>query len=143
MILAKTYPAQRHLPNVFDELFNSFPATWANDVRSNATAQVNINESDNGYHLEFNVPGRNKEDFKINVDKGLLTVSYEKKEENETKEVKSVRREFSFQSFRRSFSLDEKVNAEGIEAKYDNGILKVFLPKKEEVKAAAKEISVQ
>jgi HSP20 family protein len=80
------------------------------------------------------VPGRNKEDFKINVDKGLLTVSYEKKEEAETKEVKSIRKEFSFQSFKRSFSLDEKINAEGIEAKYENGILKVFLPKKKKLK---------
>ena len=143
MILAKTYPVNRNLPNVFDELFNSFPAVRGNEVKSNSVTQVNINESDNGYSLEFNAPGRNKEDFKINVDKGLLTVSYEKKEETETKEHKSIRKEFSFQSFKRSFSLDEKVNAEGIEAKYENGILKVFLPKKEEVKVAPKEISVQ
>ena len=143
MILAKTYPVNRNLPNFFDELFNSFPATWGNDVRSNSAAQVNINESENGYSLEFNAPGRNKEDFKINIDKGLLTVSYEKKEETETKEHKSIRKEFSFQSFKRSFSLDEKVNAESIEAKYEDGILKVFLPKKEEVKVAPKEISVQ
>lgn len=143
MILAKTYPANRNITNVFDELFHSFPATWGNDLRNNAAALVNITEGDNGYNLEFNVPGRNKEDFKINIDKGLLTVSYEKKSEAETKELKSVRKEFSFQSFKRSFSLDEKINADGIEAKYENGILKVFLPKKEEVKIAPKEISVQ
>ena len=143
MILAKTYPVNRNLPNVFDELLNSFPGTWQNEVRSNSAARVNINESDNGYSLEFNAPGRNKEDFKINIDKGLLTVSYEKKEETENKEVKSIRKEFAFQSFKRSFSLNEKVNAEGIEAKYENGILKVFLPKKEEVKVAPTEISVQ
>lgn len=143
MILTKNYPVSRTLPNVFEDLFNSFPATWANEVRSNSTTAVNINESDNGYNLEFNVPGRKKEDFKINIDKGLLTVSYEKKDEAETKELKSIRKEFSFQSFKRSFSLDEKINAEGIEAKYENGILKVFLPKKEEVKIAPKEISVQ
>jgi len=143
MILTKTYPTGKNLPNVFDELFNSFPATWGNDVRTNSTTQVNITESDNGYNLEFNAPGRNKEDFKINVDKGLLTVSYEKKEQAETNELKSIRKEFSYQSFKRSFSLDEKINAEGIEAKYENGILKVFLPKKEEVKVAPKEIAVQ
>lgn len=143
MIVAKTYPISKNVTNVFDELFNSLPSAWERDVRSNATTAVNITESDNGYELEFNVPGRNKEDFKINVDKGLLTVSYEKKDEAETKELKSLRKEFSFRSFKRSFSLDEKVNAEAIEAKYENGILKVFLPKKEEVKIAPKQISVQ
>ncbi|MEJ7679406.1 MAG: Hsp20/alpha crystallin family protein [Segetibacter sp.] len=143
MIVAETYPVSKNLTNVFDELFNSLPSAWGNDVRSNAATPVNITESDNGYNLEFNVPGRNKEDFKINVDKGLLTVSYEKKDGAETKELKSIRKEFSFPSFKRSFSLYEKINAEAIEAKYENGILKVFLPKKEEVKIAPKEISVQ
>jgi HSP20 family protein len=143
MILTKTYPANKAINNVFDELFNSFPTTWGNDVRSNSAAPVNINESENGYNVEFNVPGRNKEDFKINVEKGLLTVSYEKNEQKEAKEVKSVRKEFSFQSFKRSFTLDEKIDADGIEAKYENGILKVLLPKKEEVKSAPKQISIQ
>lgn len=143
MILAKTYPANKSLNNVFDELFNAFPATWGNDVKTTSSAPVNISENENGYNLEFNVPGRNKEDFKINVEDGLLTVSYDKKEQPEAKEVKSVRKEFSFQSFKRSFTLDKKINAEGIEAKYDNGILKVFLPKKEEVKNTPKQISVQ
>ena len=142
MIVAKAYPANRKLSNVFDEFFNSFPATWGNEVKSNTSAQVNISESDNGYTLDFNVPGRNKEDFKINVDKGLLTISYEKKDEAD-KEAKFIRREFSFQNFQRSFTLDEKVNPEGIEAKYENGILKVFVPKKEEVKIAPKQISIQ
>lgn len=141
MILTKTYPANKSLHNVFDELFNAFPVTRGNDLRSNTAAPVNINETENGYNLEFNVPGRNKEDFKINVANGLLTVSYEKKAEE--KEVKSVRKEWSFQSFRRSFSLDEKINADGIEAKYENGILKIYLPKKEEVKNAPKQISIQ
>ena len=143
MILAKTYPASKNITNVFDELFNSFPATWGNDVKNNSTVAVNIVESEKGYNLEFNVPGRNKEDFKISVDKGLLTVSYEKKEQGETKEQKVIRKEFSFQNFKRSFSLDEKINSEGIEAKYDNGILKVALPKKEEVKIAPTQISIQ
>src|SRR5215218_6918041 len=115
MILAKTYPANKSLTNVFDELFNAFPATWGTDVRVNSAAPVNITENETGYNLEFNVPGRNKEDFKINVDKGLLTVSYEQKEQTETKEVKSIRKEFRFQSFKRSFTLDEKIDADGIE----------------------------
>ncbi|WP_018616463.1 Hsp20/alpha crystallin family protein [Segetibacter koreensis] len=142
MIVAKSFPVNKTLTSVFDELFNSLPSTSGNEVRS-TKAPVNISENENGYNIEFNVPGRNKEDFKINVDKGLLTVSHEKKEETETKDIKVLRKEFSFQSFTRSFSLDEKINAEGIEAKYENGILKVVLPKKEEVKIAPKQISIQ
>lgn len=143
MILTKTYPTGKSVTNVFDELFNVFPATWENNVTNNVTAPVNINESETGFQLELNVPGRNKEDFIINVDKGLLTISYEKKEQTEKKEFKSIRKEFTVSSFKRSFTLDEKINAENIEAKYENGILNVFLPKKEEVKVAPKQISIQ
>lgn len=143
MILTKTYPANKNFTSVFDELFNSFPAAWENDVRTNSAVAVNINENAEGYHLEFNVPGRSKEDFKINVDNGLLTVIYEKKEPSENKDIKSIKREFSFNSFKRSFSLDNKINTEAIEAKYENGLLKVFLPKKEEVKNSPKQISIQ
>jgi HSP20 family protein len=143
MILTKTYPASNSLNKVFDELFNTFPATRGNHVWTNTSAPVNINETENGYDLQFNVPGRNKEDFKINVENKLLTVSHEKKEEAEVKEFKPVRREWAFQNFKRSFTLDEKINAEKIEAKYENGILNVFLPKKEEVKNAPKQISIQ
>ena len=142
MILTKTYPASKSFNNVIDELFNSFPANFGNEIRTNSAAPVNITESETGYNVEFNVPGRSKEDFNISVDKGLLTVSYEKKEQAETKELKSIRKEFSFQSFKRSFTLDEKINADNIEAKYDNGILTVFLPKKEEVKIAPKQITI-
>src|SRR4051812_26456793 len=116
MIVTKTYPAARTLSTVLDEIFTTFPA---NDVRTNAAAPVNIMESENGYHLELSVPGRNKEDFAISIDKNLLTVSFEKKQEGETK-LKTIKKEFSFGSFKRSFTLDEKINAEAIEAKYDN-----------------------
>ena len=143
MILTKTYPASKSLNSVFDELFNAFPATLVNEGIANSSAPVNINESENGYILDFSVPGRNKEDFKINVEKGLLTVSYEKKEQADAKELKAVRKEFSFANFKRSFNLDGKVNADSIEAKYENGILKVLLPKKEEVKNTTKQISIQ
>lgn len=142
MILTKAYPVNRSINSVFDDLF-SFPSTLYKDGSSQSTAAVNIDENENGFNLHFNVPGRNKEDFKISADRGLLTVSYEKKEEAEAKETKSIRKEFSSQNFKRSFTLNEKVNVEGIEAKYENGILKVFLPKKEEVKITPKQISIQ
>ena len=143
MLLTKTYPVNKGLNNVFDDLFNSFPATWGTEARYNAMVPVNISESENGYSLEFNAPGRNKEDFRINIENDLLTVSYEQEEQADAKETRSIRKEFSVASFKRSFSLDKKINADAIEAKYENGILKVYLPKKEEVKVEPKQISIQ
>lgn len=129
--------------SLFDELFNSFPTTWGKDANlSYATVPVNIHETGDAYHVELNVPGRNKEDFKVNIENGLLTISYEKKENSEQKDYKTIRREFSFRSFKRSFTIDDKINADGIQARYENGVLKVLLPKKEEVKVSPKEISI-
>jgi HSP20 family protein len=93
--------------------------------------------------LELNVPGRKKDDFKITVDKNILTVSFEKKEEEKDENKKIIKREFVTQSFKRSFTLDEKINADEIDAKYEDGLLLLTLPKKEEVKALPKEISVK
>ncbi len=128
---------------IFDELFNGVPAQW-NGGQKTATVPVNILESKDGYHLEFNAAGRNKEDFKVEVDKGLLTISFEAKETAPKEdEYKTVRREFSLGSFKRSFNVEEKVDVENIQAKYENGILKVYLPKKEEVAPVGKQINVQ
>ncbi len=142
MTLVKHHPA--NLGNLFDELFNSFPATWGRDMQTGlATPPVNIHETNEGYHVELSAPGRNKEDFTVNVENGLLTISFEKKEDAEQKTYKTIRKEFSYRSFKRSFSVDEKINAEAIQAKYENGVLKLFLPKKEEVKVAPKQIAIQ
>ena len=138
----------KHNPKVinslFDEFFNNFPAAWGRDVQSEFTSvPVNIHETTDAFNLELNAPGRNKEDFQLNVENGTLTISFEKKEEKEQNDFKTVRREFSYQSFKRSFSLDDKVNADAIQAKYENGILKVLIPKKEDVKIAPKQITIQ
>ncbi|GMV78527.1 MAG: heat-shock protein [Chitinophagaceae bacterium] len=141
MTLVKHYP--QSINNLFDEFFN-LPNVWNGEPTENYfMPAVNVHETTEGYHVELNVPGRNKEDFKINLDNNILTVSFEKKESKEQKEYKTIRREFSYQSFKRSFTLDEKVNAENIQAKYDNGILKLFVPKKEEVKVLPKQITIQ
>ncbi len=132
----------RTFDNLFEELFNNVPAAWGKEAGLNVPP-VNIHENEEAYHLELSAPGLAKEDFKINLEKGLLTISFEKKNEAENKEYKTHRREFSVTSFKRSFTVDDKVNAEGIQAKYDNGVLKLFLPKKEEVKALPKEITIQ
>jgi HSP20 family protein len=128
---------------IFDELFNGAQTQWNNGQKS-GSVPVNIHESKDGYHLEFNAAGRNKEDFKVEVDKGLLTISFEAREAAAKEDdYKTVRREFNIGSFKRSFNVDDKVNVESIHAKYENGILKVYLPKKEEVAQAGKQINVQ
>ena len=130
----------RNLNNLFDEFFNTVPATWNNGL---SVPAVNIHESGDAFQLELQAPGLNKEDFKTNVEKGLLTISYEQKAEATNNDVKIYRKEFTTRSFKRTFSLDEKVNADAITAKYDAGVLKLELPKKEEVKVQPKQIAIQ
>lgn len=83
-----------------------------------------------------------KSDFNIKLEQNILTISAEKKEEVKNEDEKHIRKEFSYRAFKRSFTLDEKIEASGIAAKYENGILKLELPKKEELKQLPKEITV-
>ena len=133
-------PAMKTLDSFLDNLLNEMPSsTQGNSINF---PPVNISETKDIYELQFNVPGRNKEDFKITVDKNILTVSFDKKEDNADENKKQIKKEFSLQPFKRSFTLDEKIISENIAAKYENGLLVLSLPKKEEVKAEAKQISV-
>ncbi len=147
------------LPKIFNNDYSSFPSlldkffegnmmdwnTW-NFAGSNSTLPaVNVSENEDEYKLDVAAPGMTKNDFKLNYDNGRLTISSERKEEKEEKNGETItRREFSYQSFQRSFSVPENViNADKITAKYDNGILHVTLPKREEVKPKpAKEIKI-
>ena len=144
LLKVNQHPVQRGFNNFFEDFINEFPAFSARDWNKDGVTSVpvNIHETADAYHLEFNAPGRSKEDFKINMDNGLLTVSYEKKEESKSEDYKTVRKEFSSRSFKRSFTIDDKINANSIQAKYDNGLLKLLLPKKEQVKENAKQINV-
>lgn len=135
----------RPMAKTFDNFFGDFftPSVWANpsaDVTSIPAA--NVHETPAAYILEISAPGRNKEDFKVNLEKDLLTVTYEKKEEKKSEENKTIRREFQHSSFKRSFSLDEKIDAANIHARYENGILSIELPKKPEVQEQPKQITV-
>ena len=125
---------------LFNEFFSEFPSL---NTESNSAVPVNVSETADAYHLELSAPGRNKEDFSVSIENGLLTIGYEKKEEAKNEGVKSVRREFTYKSFKRSFSLDEKIDAENIQAKYENGLLIFHLPKKEQAKEVKKQISIQ
>jgi len=127
--------------NLLGDVFPQFPSLYKEDLRQNATP-VNIRETEKEYLLDVVAPGLKKEDFKISLENNLLTIALEKKDEAVNEGEKFVRREYQFQAFKRSFTLDEKINADGISAQYVNGVLTLNLPKKEEVKPATKQISI-
>lgn len=142
----KVVPFERTLSNLFDDFFTEMPSVLKKDVSNTGMkgfAPVNIVEKDNLYQVDIVAPGFEKTDFKINLDNNLLTISAEKKEEVNEETEKNIRKEYHFRSFKRSFTLDEKINQEKIDAKYVNGILKLELGKKEEAKAASKDIVIQ
>jgi HSP20 family protein len=93
---------------------------------------VNIKESETGFELELAIPGKRKEDFNVEIDHDVLTISLEEKSKEEKKEENYTRREFSFDAFKRSFTLPETVDSDKIKASYKDGILSFSLPKKEE-----------
>lgn len=133
-------PGFKTLDSFFDNLLSELPNVQKRN--ESFLPAVNISENENTYQLEFNAPGRKKEDFKITFDQSILTIAFEKKEEKKEEGKKFIKKEFSTQSFKRTFTLDEKINADGIEAKYEDGILTLTLPKVEEVKVLPKEIAI-
>jgi len=95
---------------------------------------VNIKESNDAFTVEVAAPGFDKSDFKLELNHDLLTISSEKQMENETKEDEQfTRREFSYQAFTRTFTLPNTVEEDKIKATYDNGILKISIPKKKKL----------
>lgn len=117
-----------------DEVFN-------ND-RTHSFPPVNIKETKEAYRLDVVAPGWEKSDFKVNLEGKYLTVSAERKEEKENQSEKQIKKEYSFRSFKRSFTLGDAVDTQNIDAKYENGVLKVVLPKREDKIEQNKEIKV-
>jgi HSP20 family protein len=103
---------------------------------------VNIKETKEAYLLDMVVPGLEKNDFKINLEGKHLTISAEKKDVKQEQNEKHIRKEYGFRAFRRSFTVDDAVDTAKIDARYENGVLKVTLPKREEKIEQHKEISV-
>ncbi len=100
------------------------------------TPAVNILETEDGFKVELAVPGMKKEDFTIDLDKDVLTISAEDKFESEEKDTEGryTRREFSYSTFKRSFTLPKTIDGDKITAAYNEGVLEIVLPKKEEAK---------
>ncbi|WP_299434716.1 Hsp20/alpha crystallin family protein [uncultured Maribacter sp.] len=124
------------LSNWLDDIFNrDLPSVFSSNFNTGITLpKVNIKETADDFTVEMAVPGLKKSDFQIDIDNQVLSISTETKEENEHKEENYTRREFGYSSFKRTFTLPESVNDEKINASYNEGILSIFLPKKEEAK---------
>ncbi|CEJ72060.1 Hsp20/alpha crystallin family protein [Chryseobacterium oranimense] len=126
------------LPNLFDDFFNRELFNWGNSNYSSTSTtvpSVNIRENEDAYEVEVAAPGMEKNDFEIKLDGNLLTISSMKKNKSEAKEENFTRREFSYQSFQRSFELPKDVvDQDNINAKYENGLLSLVIPKKEDAK---------
>lgn len=120
-------------PSIIDELLKPDWLGGMQNFNANIPA-VNIKETDTNFGIELAAPGKTKEDFNIEIDHNVLTISSEEKTEKEENDNqgKYTRREFSYSSFRRAFTLPESVNADSINATYENGVLQVTLPKREE-----------
>jgi HSP20 family protein len=144
--LAKT--SDNLFPSFFNRFFEGGDLTdWnaRNFAGSESTLPaVNVKEDENAYYLEVASPGMNKENFNVSYENGRLVIGAERKEEQNEKDA-YTRREFCYQSFQRSFSVSEQaVESDKIAANYENGILKVTLPKREEVKPKpAKKIAIK
>jgi HSP20 family protein len=131
---------QNTLSRFFDDDFWGF-----NGITTSNQVPVNIRETDKTYEMDVVAPGLRKEDFNVNISDNMLTVSFEHKEENkeENKSEGYLRQEYRMQSFARSFTLDDTVDADKISAHYDNGVLHLSLPKKEGAQRITKNIQVK
>ncbi|NND80391.1 MAG: Hsp20/alpha crystallin family protein [Maribacter sp.] len=103
---------------------------------------VNVSETDNAFELEMAVPGKSKDDFEITIENNVLTISSEIEDSSETAEKNFTRKEYSYSSFKRSFSLPENVKSDKIDAKYQDGVLKLSIPKTAATVKDAKKIKV-
>lgn len=132
------------LPSVFDDMFKTDWLGGTTNVNSIGTSipAVNIQETEDAFSVEVAAPGKSKEDFNIELDNDVLTISSEDKKENETTDKKGryTRKEFSYSTFKRAFSLPDSVDNAKISASYNNGVLEIALPKKEEAKVQAKRL---
>ena len=121
----------------FNDFFDKDILDWSDkhfSITNTTLPAVNIKENENGFEVEMAAPGMKKDDFKINLDHNVLCISSEKSLEENKNEGNYTKREFSYQSFSRSFTLPDSVDEGKISAKYENGLLMIAIPKREEAK---------
>ncbi len=134
---------ERRLSAPFKGLLEDFfGSSLLNNDYASFVPGVNVSEYNNRYEIELSAPGFSKEDFKVELHKGVLTISGEYKKEEEKSDKTVYRREFNYGSFQRSFSVSDDINESAVDARYENGILKITMPKKEEKVEVVKEIKI-
>jgi len=126
--------------DVFENFFND---SFVSDRLTTRVPAVNIAETENAFHIELAAPGLKKDDFKINLEKNVLSISVEKKSEETDETKRFSRKEYSYSSFVRSFTLPDSADQTNIDAEYTYGILKINVAKKEEAKLLTREISIK
>lgn len=126
--------------DVFDSVFND---TFFADRMVSRVPAANISETKDHFHVELATPGLKKEDFKLNLERNVLNISVEKRKEDKQEERNFSKREYSYSSFVRSFTLPESANENGIQASYNDGILKIDIPKREEAKTVSRQIEIK
>jgi len=128
----------------FDDIFESIMNdTFLSDRMVSRVPAVNISETDGHYHIELAAPGLKKDDFKVNLDRDVLTISAERQTEQIENDKKYNKREYSYSSFVRSFTLPDSADDDGIEAEYTDGVLKINVAKKEEAKTVSRQIAIK
>lgn len=134
-----------YVPAYWDDFFNDSFFNKLNGKNGHGnSAAVNVYEDDKAYTIEVAAPGISREDFNLEIENDVLTISTEQKESKEDKDRNFLRREFNYHSFKRSFELPESVDQEKIHARHEAGILLLSLPKKEEmVQKAPRQIEVK
>ena len=130
------------LPSIFDDMFKTDWMEGGSTMNRIGTSvpAVNVAENDDFFTLEVAAPGKSKEDFNLELDNGVITISSEERKEDEQKDKtgRFTRREFSYSSFKRAFTLPETVDEEKISAEYKDGVLMINLPKREDARVQAK-----
>lgn len=135
------------MPSVFNDFFRPWDEWFEGGLTSRVlnVPAVNITENKDQFMVDLAIPGMKKEDFNIDIEGNMLTISCEKEDSKIENEEKYTRKEFNYSSFTRSFSLPDEVNMDKIDARYVDGVLKLSLPKKEEAKkiATSKHIAIK
>jgi len=139
----RPFPSTKFFPNsLFDDFFNRSIADFVGSDALVTQPAVNILETNAAFKLEVAAPGFEKQDFSLNVENDYLTVRAQRERQKDDAAERVTRREFRFDAFERSFKLPATVNQEVISAVYENGVLIVTIPKKEEAKSVVKTIEI-
>jgi HSP20 family protein len=126
--------------DIFESIFND---TFFSDRMVSRVPAVNIAESENSFHVELAAPGLKKQDFKLNLDGKQLSISVEQTTQRKDEQKNYNKKEFSYSSFVRSFTMPESADDSAIDAVYTDGILRIDIPKREEAKAVRRQIEIK